>query len=387
VVDTSRPNSSNAAEMKTLQEAPDALKTVTETPADRQTIQSENVAPADPSGPIPPGQIADALELDDAPLIPGYRIEKVLGQGGMGKVYRGSDLQTGREVAIKALIPKTGMSFNSYRAFNREIEVTRQLQHPNIVQFIGVGKLKGAYYCVLEFVNGMDLRTFVKTQGGSISIQQAAPIMLGILEGLSYAHRKTVAMQAMGRTNVFKGIVHRDLKPENILLGNERGQWIPKVADFGLSKSFESAGMTDMTMAGVAGTPAYWPREQITHYRYLHPATDVFSIAAVFYEILSNGWARPGLKQMIDSCRARGRAAQISDFIRVIGDNAIKPIRSVVPSIPRLVADVLDRALRETEVPVDEIQMRKTLSELRYRDAGEFREALAAALKESGIAV
>ncbi|HYG75066.1 MAG TPA: FHA domain-containing serine/threonine-protein kinase [Planctomycetota bacterium] len=370
------------AEAAPPQDSLPVQRTVVEQRSEQQTIVQDG---PESDGPAIAGEIADILELDDAPPIPGYRLESVLGQGGMGKVYKATDLKNGREVAIKALIPRQEVSFNNYRAFNREIEVTRQLFHPNIVEFIGVGKVKGAYFCVLEFVKGTDLRRYVHNRGGRISLQEAAPLMLQTLDGLGYAHRKTINVAAVGRTSVFKGIVHRDLKPENILLQQQGNTWIPKVADFGLSKSYESAGMTDMTMAGVAGTPAYWPREQITHYRYLHPATDVFSIAAVFYEALTGDWARPGLKQRLDQCRAAGRSPQISDYIRVIGDHPIDPIRSKVPSIPQKVADVIDRALLETEVPVDESEMRRILTELRYRDAGVFRDALAAAFEECGI--
>ena len=337
----------------------------------------------------PPGEVADRLELEDIPAIPGYRIESILGQGGMGRVYKGTDLRTGQTVAIKSMIPAASVSFNNFRAFHREIEVTRQLIHPNVVQFLDVGKLKGSYYCVLEFVDGRDLKALVKSKGGSLSLAEAAPLMMGILAGLSYAHRKPVRIMGVGATGIFEGIVHRDLKPENILLSTKdspNGALTPKIADFGLSKSYESAGMSDMTMTGTCGTPAYWPREQITHYRYLHPATDVFSIAAVFYEVLTGGPARPGLRQRLDQCRAAGRSAQISDYIKVIGENPIAPIRTFKAKFPAPVAEVLDRALRETEVPVDQAAMRQILTDLRYKDAGTFRDALEDAFKKCGIA-
>ena len=369
----------------TVQESSNGQGTIIEQASIRNTLR-EKGANLSVGGSVPAGEVADLLELDDAPIIPGFRIEDILGQGGMGRVYKGIDLRSGHAVAIKALIPQVAVSFNNFRAFHREIELTSQLDHPNIVQFLGLGKVKGAFYCVLEFVKGMDLRAYVKSTGGKLPFDEAMPIMLATLDGLSYAHRKQVTVQAVGRTNVFRGIVHRDIKPENILLGISAGPGgkniiVPKVADFGLSKSFESAGMTDMTMSGVAGTPAYWPREQITHYRYLHPSTDVFSIAAVFYEIMTGATARPGLKKRLDECRRCNRVPQIADYIRVISENPMQPIRALNPAIPSRVADVIDRALRETEVPVDEIQMRKALSELRYKDAGAFRDALVVALK------
>ena len=326
-------------------------------------------------------------ELSDSPDFPGYRLDGLLGQGGMGKVFKATDLKTGKVVAIKALIPNLAVSFQNFRAFQREIEVTRQLSHPHIVALLDLGKTKGAYYCVLEYVKGMDLRAYVKHIGGMLTIEQAAPLMLGTLKGLGAAHRQKIQVQAGGKSNTFTGVVHRDLKPENILLAdNGDGTWTPKVADFGLSKSYESAGMTDMTMAGVAGTPAYWPREQITHYRYLHPATDVFSIASVFYECLTGTWARPGLQKMMDQCKLHNVSPGLPQYIRVISDNPIPPLRSKNPGVPQPVADVIDRALRETEVPVDEVEMRRILADLRYKDAGDFHDAMAGAFAKSGLA-
>jgi serine/threonine-protein kinase len=287
-------------------------------------------------------------------------------------------------VAIKSLLPNRSISFSNFRAFHREIEVTRQLKHANIVEMIGTGNIKGAYYCVLEFVDGMDLRALYKEKGNKIGLKELAPIMLGVLDGLAFAHRAKI-MAGGGRTGrSFHGIVHRDLKPENILLQRNGDGWIPKIADFGLAKSFESAGMSDMTMDGVCGTPIYWPREQITHYRYLHPATDCFSIASVFYEILTGKWARPGLREVFEQCKRRGGSPQIADFMRVIGGNPIPPIRDTEPSIPIAVASVIDRALQEIEVPNDQVQMRDILQRLRFADAGAFRDELAHALKFSG---
>ena len=340
-----------------------------------------------PHLPLPHLPLANKDSLIDAPSIEGYHIASVLGQGGMGRIYKAVCLKTGRDVAIKMLIPQVPVSFEKFRAFHREIEVTRQLRHPNIVELLDLGKIKGAYYCILELVKGTDLRSLIKSCKGAIALDDATPLIFGILEGLSYAHRQDVTLQASGRTMTTKGIVHRDLKPENILLEQDGSRWIPKVADFGLSKSFETAGLTDMTIAGVTGTPPYWPREQITHYKFLHPATDVFSIAAVFFEMLTGIAARPGLKQTIDRCRAHKREPEISDYMLLIGNNPIPPICVMNPKIPKAVGNVIDRALRETEVPVDEVEMRKILAALRYPDAGCFRDALLVAYEESGISV
>ena len=325
-------------------------------------------------------------EKSEKPNYPGYKIERILGRGGMGIVYMALQLSTNRRVAIKAMLPNRQVSFNNFRTFHREIEVTRQLKHTNIVELIDTGSVKGSYYCVLEFVDGMDLRALTKNYNGRIPLQNLAPIMLGALSGLASAHRAKILAGGKNTSRSYIGIVHRDLKPENILLQRDgENRWTPKIADFGLAKSFESAGLSDMTMDGVCGTPIYWPREQLTHYRYLHPATDVFSMASVFFEILTGQWARPGLRNVYDVCKRRGLTPGMGDFMRVIGTNTIPPIRKIDPSIPAPVAAVLDRALQEVEVPNDQAEMRGVLQRLRYADAGEFHDELATALKFSGI--
>lgn len=327
--------------------------------------------------------------VPDAPKFEGYRIERELGRGGMGVVYGAVQLDTGRRVAIKTMLPHVAVNEASARSFKREVDVTRQLKHDNIVELYAHGDAGGTFFFVLEFVNGMDLEKLIETKGGRLPLTVVAPILVQTLDGLAYAHGAKLSVElADGRTKRFTGIVHRDLKPQNILLGRDGEGWIPKVADFGLSKSFESAGLTDMTVPGqAAGTPIYWPREQITHYRYLNPATDVFSIAAVFYEALTGSWVRDGFQEMLALCRRRQRRPGIPDFMRVIASNPPVPIRKRNPSVPAPLADVFDRALQEREVPADEEKMRTILSKLRYPDAGAFRDAVLKALKEVGVHV
>ena len=291
--------------------------------------------------------------LSESFSVRGYHIEKKIARGGMGMVYRAVDNNTNQLVAIKTMLPHVAANPGGVRTFQREIEVTRQLTHPNIVQLLEHGKAEGTFYFVLEFVNGPDLYRLMKSKGGRVSLKQAAPIMLDTLDGLAYAHRVNLRMLlSEGEEQTFTGIVHRDLKPQNILLASHGDQWIPKIADFGTAKSFESAGLTDMTVPGdVLGTPMYWPREQVTHYKFLNPATDVFSIAAVFYEMLTGVWMREGFQEMFERCKQQKRPPSISDYMKIIAGNRTVPIRKRTPDIPEPVATVLDRALQEAEVP------------------------------------
>ena len=321
------------------------------------------------------------------PDIQGYDIDRMIDRGGMGMIYKATDVKTGSVVAIKVMLPQMAADPDNIYAFQREIDLTRQLNHPNIVQLFDHGKTENTFYFVLEFVDGMNLFKFLEFQKGTISLKDAVPIMLGTLDGLAYAHHVTVTMEiAGGERKPFNGIVHRDLKPQNILLAHKGNKWIPKISDFGISKSFESAGFTNITKPGeVLGTPMYWPREQITHYKYLNPATDVFSAAAVFYELLTGMWVREGFDKLFERCKRNKRFAAISEYMNVIVGNPAIPIRQRKPEIPEPVAKVLDRALREEEVPYDENEMREALAQLRYPDAKAFRTALVEAFKEVGL--
>jgi serine/threonine protein kinase len=329
-----------------------------------------------------------APALPGAPSIRGYRIDGVLGAGGMGVVYKATAKSTGRAVAIKTMLPNVAASRENVDKFLREVDVTRQLAHPNIVALLDHGNAQGTFYVVLEFVDGMDLEKYLEKMGGKLDLQTAAPLMMGILAGLGHAHSTQVETKiARGARETYRGIVHRDLKPTNILLARNGKGWTAKVADFGLAKSFESAGLTDMTAAGqICGTPIYWPREQITHYISLAPPTDVFSIGAVFHEILIGQLARDGFPEMFERCKRRGCEPGAPDYMNVIASNPIAPLRQRNPAIPKRVADVLDRAVREAEVPNDGNKMRHELAKLRYPDAGAFREALGKALSDEGIA-
>ncbi len=333
-------------------------------------------------------EAADAQKVvPNAPDIQGYRIEDLIDRGGMGIVYKARNLATGQIVAIKTMLPHMATEQENVTTFLREIEVMQQLTHPNIVQLFDHGRTTDTFYFVLEFVDGMNLHQLIQTRKSPIPLEEAIPIMSGTLDGLAYAHHAKVTMEiSSGEKSAFTGIVHRDLKPQNILVGRSGTQWVAKISDFGISKSFESAGFTNITKPGdVLGTPMYWPREQITHYRYLNPATDVFSVAAVFYELLTGKWVREGFEALFERCRQNKRIASISDYMNVIVKNPAIPIRRRNPDIPEPVAAVIDRALQEAEVPYDEKEMRKALARLRYADARVFLDEFTKALREVGL--
>ena len=177
--------------------------------------------------------------------VPGYEMIKMLGRGGMGCVMLARDEKTGRSVAIKTLLPEVAVTDQALKRFMREIEVAAALDHPNIVRFLESGTNNGAVYLVSEYVEGPDAARLADAQGGRLPYAQAIDIASQALDGLAYAHEK--------------GYIHRDIKESNILISGTAPNFVAKLTDFGLAKSFTQSGMSGITMAGdMAGTFAQY---------------------------------------------------------------------------------------------------------------------------------
>lgn len=307
----------------------------------------------------------------NAPRFDGYEILEKLGEGGMGVVVKARRANDGKFVAIKTMIPPKGPNASKMiEAFEREVRVHAGLKHPQIVEQLDVVRSGPVLGVVLEFVDGMDLSQLIQSHGGKLAIADAGPLMLDILAGLAHAHAA--------------GVVHRDLKPENVFVMNTVSRWVAKVADFGLAKSYEATGKS---LFEIAGTPPFWPREHVTSYASLYPASDVFSIAAVFYLMLTGIHARDGMNAMLEKVKAAKRRPGFGDYVQVLATGKVVPIEKNLPGIPSSVAAVLNRALREEELPEsiqkDKNALRAKLAEMRYPNAGAFRDALALALRSS----
>jgi tRNA A-37 threonylcarbamoyl transferase component Bud32 len=244
---------------------PDGPKTdQVETSADQSDIPT-NVTP--PAGFVP----AEPVELEKQ--FPQLEILELLGQGGMGVVYKARQRQLDRLVALKILPPHIGQTEAFAERFTREARSLAKLSHPRIVMIYDFGHTEaGLYYFIMEFVDGTDLRRVI--QAGELSASEALTIIPQICEALQYAHEE--------------GIVHRDIKPENILL-NKKGQ--VRIADFGLAKLLDSpaAGPTStLTKVGQQmGTPHYMAPEQIEHPSGVDHRADIYSLGVVFYEMLT----------------------------------------------------------------------------------------------------
>lgn len=332
-------------------------------------LDPEELPTVDPSGhPPAPADPANPMEKLFAELLPRYQPIRLLGEGGMGKVFLARDRERGgEEVAVKLIRPRGGPSKAAIDLFLRETDLTRQLRHPNVVRYVGAGHFGDDLYLVLEYVEGEDLAALYAREG-PLPLRQAGPLMVCALHGLGYAHRVTLETEVTegGRRQrrSFSGLVHRDLKPENILIGGVgKGRRVPKIADLGLAKVYGAAGMSDFTEPGaVAGTPFYWPREQLTDYRFLKPAADVFAMGAILYRLLSGKFARPGLN--------KPRLSFHQVCLTVLRED-VRPIRELLPELPQGVAAVIMRSLANDAIS-------------RYEDGAEMAVALREALDASG---
>jgi len=246
--------------------------------------------------------------------LPAYEFQGELGRGGFGVVFKALRKADGKPVAIKVLLPRVAVQPSEIERFLREMAVTAQLSHPNIVNLLDQGHSEGIPWFVMEYCDGGSLWDLIQKHGGKVPLDIAKPIMLDALEGLAHAHEA--------------GFVHRDLKPQNILLD----QGTARISDFGLAKNFQQAGFSGMSLTGnYAGSPLFMPREQLINFKYVKPATDVWSLAATFYFMLTGQFPYP--------------FSANRDPIDVILNESIVPIEKRDKTLPRSLCACITRAL------------------------------------------
>jgi len=205
-----------------------------------------------------------------AARFPQYEIQALIGQGGMGAVYRAVHRKLDRPVALKILPPEIGKDPAFAERFVREARALARLNHPSIVTVHDFGESEGLFYFVMEFVEGRNLRELLSD--GQVEPALALRIIGEICDALSYAHEC--------------GLVHRDIKPENVLLDRADRA---RIADFGLAKLLERSTVeTSLTATHqVMGTPHYMAPEQIEAPGKVDQRADIYSLGVVFYEMLT----------------------------------------------------------------------------------------------------
>jgi eukaryotic-like serine/threonine-protein kinase len=271
--------------------------------------------------------------------IPNYQMIRILGQGGMGSVMLARAISDGRAVAIKTLLPEVAVSEQSLKRFMREIEVAASLQHPHIVSYIEHGTYNGTVYLVSEFVGGMDASKLAKHRGGRLHYMEVVKIIEQSLDALHFAH--------------LRGFVHRDIKEQNILVDGNYPNYISKLTDFGLAKSFKQTGMSGVTMVGdVAGTIAYMPPEQIRDFKDVQPPSDIYAMGMTAYTLMTGNHA-------LDISPKAG----IAETVKAIFEKPIVPVNIRTMDVPPGVAAVIEKAVAKEP-------------HQRWHTAGEMREAL-----------
>ena len=208
-----------------------------------------------------------AVERLNRALAGRYEIERELGQGGMATVYLADDLKHERKVALKVLRPELAAVVGAER-FLAEIKTTANLQHPHILPLFDSGEADGFLFYVMPHIDGETLAERIERER-QLPVDEAVRIAVAVANALQVAHDK--------------GVIHRDIKPGNILLSGAE----PLVADFGIALAVGAAGGNRLTETGLSvGTPYYMSPEQATGDQNVGPASDVYALACVLYEML-----------------------------------------------------------------------------------------------------
>jgi len=206
-----------------------------------------------------------------------FRIEQRVGEGGMGTVFRATDLKTGQAVALKTLLPEAAKDPALRRRFEREAKILQKVEHPNFVRFLAYGSGSGdPAYVVMELLHGDALSKLI-TKGSRFVPQRALHITRHVLTGLRHAHGL--------------GIVHRDVKPDNVVIvPADRDPEFAKILDFGIARLAEpdATDKTKLTQKGeIFGTPAYMAPEQVRGDP-IDSRADLYAVSVMLYEMLAS---------------------------------------------------------------------------------------------------
>src|SRR5918992_637189 len=213
---------------------------------------------------------SELLAHVDRVLSSNYELDREIGRGGMGIVYRARDRRLKRLVAIKLLPPELAFRAEIRTRFLREAETAAQLSHPNIVPIYTVDEEGGIVYFVMACVDGLNLARKLH-EHGRLPVADTRRILRQVGEALAYAHAR--------------GVIHRDIKPDNILLDAETGRAM--VTDFGIARAVQE-GDARLTATGVAiGTPAFMSPEQAAGDREIDGRSDLYSLGVVAYQMLT----------------------------------------------------------------------------------------------------
>jgi tetratricopeptide (TPR) repeat protein len=287
--------------------------------------------------PAPDGGAAVGRMEPGARLGTRYEIDAVLGEGGMGTVYRARDLELGRTVALKVIRPDMASRADVVERFKREILLASQVTHRHVLRIHDLGEAGALRFISMQYVEGTNLKAFLQAEG-PLPAGRALPLIRQIGEALQAAHDA--------------GVVHRDLKPQNVLLDRDGNAYI---ADFGISRSLEP-GSTMTETGAIVGTVDYMSPEQARGETPDHRG-DVYSFGVILYEMLAGA---PPFRA----------PSALSVMMKRVHEDA-PPLRRERPEVPAWLSAVVARALRRD--PADRYQQVRDL----LRDLDRRRAAIA----------
>ena len=235
---------------------------------------SVGYCPVDGSKPVPVGTGEDSDPWLGIVLGGKYRLEKKVGEGGMGKIYLSRHITLNKRYAVKMLNPEYSNNQEAIERFRREAVTAGELEHPNIINVTDIDYTsEGQAYIVMEYLDGRELREDLRNTP-VVDPQRALRILYQVARALDAAHAK--------------GIIHRDLKPENIFLIDRADQKdVVKILDFGISK-IKGARASNLTQTGmVIGTPHYMAPEQARGDRDIDTRVDIYALGSIAYEMFT----------------------------------------------------------------------------------------------------
>lgn len=276
----SAPPSHNAEQSDSTCEVSVALGGVNSLDRDEDTDEKTFISAIDHS---PAGIESVQRVLRPGEMLGSYRLERLLGQGGMGMVFQATDTRDGRNVAIKVLLKQHGDNPHAIRRFTKEARILASVRNEYVTELIEVGQAVGYHFLAMEFVDGPTLKSWLRDKT-PVPEREALQFIADLCKALSQAHAQQ--------------IVHRDIKPDNILLAtrsqSDHGSskslesWRIKLSDFGIARHIHQSASMEVTRAGtMLGTPMYMAPEQCKGQSEIGPAADVYAIGIMLFEMLT----------------------------------------------------------------------------------------------------